>query len=414
MRMLKNTAKRQAGYLLLEATLAFSVAAGLMTFYIRERAVQATEDLAKAHGEQMKRISDAANQYALDNFAAIMNNAAVNLPPSPQCPGGGVVANTRRPTLGEFSCMGLLPAGFGAVPPLFGGGYQLQLIPQPVGCAPGTCTRIGGMLMTTAPVLPNGQLSAQVIGRALQAIGAGGGATGMGGQACVAGACPMVGVNGGWTEPVILAGITPAAGLMGVQVGYDPNLWLRLDGTSTMGGDIQVGGNAIDLARRDAANNIISRGNIRNANEVSATTVNANTANAITLNATTVNAPNLTTPDATTPITVNRRLVMGLNDIDKVYNVNTVNVNAEQVVNAQLGMNAGTYLNAKYINMQHRYSDGTLVPNAYGTLDNVGVINISRISRSGDGCTPGQVGRESDGALLECISGTWRRISSSY
>jgi hypothetical protein len=253
MRNAKSFLKRQVGYLLLEAAIAMSLAAGLVTYYMRQQSYDLLEDMAKAHGEQMQRIANATNRYVVDNYTAILNNTPVT-----------GVAVTRRPTVAELSGLGFLPAGYGANPPVFGGGYQIELQRVPAACVPGINCRINGLLMTTAPVLGNGQFSSQLIGKALQTIGADGGATGLGGTPVNT----VTGLNNSWTQPV-LGGITPAAGLMAVQVGWNDELlnnrFLLRDGTLPMTGNLDAGNNSINNAANVNANQNMVAGNNINA-----------------------------------------------------------------------------------------------------------------------------------------------------
>jgi hypothetical protein len=288
MRILKNLIKRQAGYLLLEATLALSVAAGLMTYYIRERADRLTEDMAKAHGEQMRMISQALDRYIIDNhnvLTAAANVACCTVDPDGAGPLPAVntpVANKLVPTPAELVNLGLLPAGANAAP-IFGGGYNIILgLTNDAGnaCVPGVdCARVRGMVLTNAPIMINGQINANVIGRALQTIGINGGAVGLANTPQNV----VTGLNGAWTlgQAQGLPAGTPV-GTMAVQVGWewDPvnNRYLRRDGTLPMTGNLNMG------AR-----------NINNANEVSVLS--------------------LTTPNASTPISVARAVNMNNNDI---------------------------------------------------------------------------------------------------
>jgi hypothetical protein len=118
--------------------------------------------------------------------------------------------------------------------------------------------------MTTAPVLGNGQFSSQLIGKALQTIGADGGATGLGGTPVNT----VTGLNNSWTQPV-LGGITPAAGLMAVQVGWNDELlnnrFLLRDGTLPMTGNLDAGNNSINNAANVNANQNMVAGNNINA-----------------------------------------------------------------------------------------------------------------------------------------------------
>jgi hypothetical protein len=271
---------------------------------------------------------------------------------------------------------------------------------------------LSGYIFTTAPVQYRGQPSVQLIGKALQALGGLGGATGMADDGpetftTMGGSARVVNVS----DQLNALSVPIVAGIMGAEVGTEAaaiNLpYLRLDGTSTMRGHIRAGGHNLDLAQYDPANpaTITGRGNIQNANEVVATTVNA---------------PNLTTPNASTPISVARALNMGGNSITGANQVVANQVRAGTgVAGDPWGVVSGGsiwtngYVDSRGI-VSNKYTDGT-GGNIYaaGTVNTAG-LEVTTDSVVGAACTTGQVGRNASGELLECVSSTWRKPGGFY
>ena len=278
--------RRAVGYILLEAILALAVFSGIAAYQIRQQRDDLVESMAAAQGQHMKRVADAANLYAVNNFQNVVNNALPVAIPATICPpglGGGVnVADNRSPTIAELACLGLLPAG-STNNAMFGGGYRIQLNPNPAGCAIPNCD-ITGYLITTAAVRSDNIISAKVIGRALLEIGPDGGASGLAGPA---NAVQSLGTG----NPIATPGFPVQAGMIAVNLGATVtqfNQYLRRDGTLPMMGDLNMLNN-VTAARRS----------INNAEEVNATTVNGTTVNGTTVN--------------TTDLAVNGRVVTALN-----------------------------------------------------------------------------------------------------
>ena len=293
--------RRAAGYILLEAILALAVFSGIAAYQIRQQRDELVEGMAAAQGRQMRKIADAANLYAVDNFPRILNNAAVPIGVG-ICPaggGGGVnVVTTRSPTIAELACLGFLPAGF-ANAAMFGGGYQIQLNTTP-GCVMPACN-VEGYLITTAPVRSDNIVSAKVIGRALLEIGPDGGASGLAGPA---NAVQSLGTG----NPIATPGFAVQAGMIAVNLGSTVtqfDQYLRRDGSRPMTGPLNMLSDITGL-----------RQNINGANEVNATTVNGTTVN-------------------TTDLAVNGQVVTALNmvgnNINGANEVNATTVNGSTV-----------------------------------------------------------------------------------
>jgi hypothetical protein len=327
--------RRAAGYILLEAILALAVFSGIAAYQIRQQRDDLVESMAAAQGQHMKRVADAANLYAVNNFPNVVDNLPVAIPAT-ICPpglGGGVnVVNTRSPTIAELACLGLLPAG-STNNAMFGGGYRIQLNPNPAGCAIPNCD-ITGYLITTAPVLSDNIISAKVIGRALLEIGADGGASGLAGPA---NAIRSLGTG----NPILTPGFAVLPGMLAVNLGATVtqfNQYLRRDGTLPMMGDLNMLNN-VTAARRS----------INNANEV----------NAITVNGTTVNSNNLA---------VNGQVVTDLN-MDQ-NNINNAGQVSGQDIRASGFMHVGAVANINDLCPE----DGRLARLADGALLNCRLI----------------------------------------
>lgn len=220
---------RQAGFMLIELSLAFALLSMMLFYQVRQERDQLVEDYGEAHGRQMKTVADAANAYAVTYYNQVLNNTAVT-----------GVAVTLQPTVAELATLGFLSAGYGSTT-MFGGGYNIVLTLTPAACTLPNCN-IAGYVNTTQPILVDAVVSAKAIGKALGEIGPDGGA------AQIAGAT-INGMNGGWSMVNPVAG--QPRGIMAVRLGAGSLAFaqfLRRDGSLPMTGNLDMGGQNVTNA----------------------------------------------------------------------------------------------------------------------------------------------------------------------
>jgi hypothetical protein len=395
MKMIRFRASNAAGYILLEAILALAVFSGIAAYQVRQQRDDLVERAAKAHGQEMARIADAANRYALENLNQLAQGLDVLN-----------VANDFAPTVQELGTLGLLPAGYGTAP-LFGGGYNINIRLEPAGCAVGTC-RVRGLLVTTQPIEVTGQRSVSAIGRAIEEIGVDGGVTGLGtlGNNVVEG-------RGNWQENLPPPPFTAQAGLIGIQLGASETLfnqYLRRDGSLPMLGNLNMLGNGL-------------RNDINNAGQVNTNNlaVNGQVVTDLNMGTRTIdNAGRVNTNNLAVNGQVVTDLNMGNRTIDNANLVNTNNFRVNNEVVSSLNMGGNNVFNATDISANSNISANNNVwannsagsPFTYGRdwVWSDGAIYVGLQANEGDGCGPsGALGRRPDGTSLACVSGVWRR-----
>ena len=231
-----KTNKKQKGFSLIELLLVMGLSSlaflGLVSIELKKGEYQRAE----AAGDQFKEVGAAVSQYLAREYL----NLATIIPPT-----GG--ANTlilpldvlRGTNAGPLPGRALLPASFSDTN-VFGVGYRIIL--RNVG------NRIDALITSDAPVCERGPIACGTpanaikydwIGTAMKKMGAASGMT-------FNNANTMSGFNAGWSALGVEFPNVNAAGLIGYRVSsidttiYD-TLYLRLDGTSTMRGNLNMG-----------------------------------------------------------------------------------------------------------------------------------------------------------------------------
>lgn len=219
---------RQKGFTLVEVGLVLIIVTILAAYKLREESNELRMAVAKAQGEQLKVAGKGLYNYALSNFSQIVNDAAVT-----------GVANPNAPTIDELKALGHLESGFNASN-FYGGTYQFT-----IGKSPSTCTtncNIAGLAYTSTPIRNpiDNQVDGALIGQAINAIGADGGAS-------TKSASAIQGKGGGWSANNPAGAVT---GILAMRVGegsaLDLSAYLRRDGTMPMTGNLDMGGQSIE------------------------------------------------------------------------------------------------------------------------------------------------------------------------
>lgn len=380
----RRQASSAAGYILLEAILALAVFSGIAAYQIRQQRDDLLESAAKAHGQEMSRISLAANRYILENLNALRNDSGIV-----------GVANTLAPTLAELSALGFLPPDYGAAP-MFGGAYAIALrrvfnnldVSRDDCVSAGAGCQVIGVLITTQPVQIDGQRSVKVIGRASEEIGVDSGVTGLGtlGNGVIEGL-------GNWQDNVP-AGVEAKPGLIGIQLGrWDRPLlnddYLRRDGTRPMFGNLIMGNQNInDVNDVNAKNNVNAQGKVTTAGNVEA---GGNLfANDVNVRQDVI---------ATRNVRADGKIIDGALVGGNVWAADSVSAGVSVAAQESIGI---------------WDKNG---PRAYMSKD--GTIYVGHVTNIGWGCGPiGALGRLADGRLLYCKNNgkesIWTLTSGSF
>lgn len=212
--------RRQAGYLMVEASLALAIAAfaaygGLKSFIETNRMQFAT-----IQGEQLKRLRDGLETYVSENFSALQFGQPVTKTVggvTTTLANGTAAGQSYSPTIAQLIAMGYLTTGFstqgsfdnGQTP----GNYQVQVQTSPAGCVANSCDVIGYVWLDQ-PVRAAG--STEPDGPAVTAISLAVGEHG--GYSMLPAPGNIVGVGGNWNWPNPVAG-TPA-GVVAARFGF--------------------------------------------------------------------------------------------------------------------------------------------------------------------------------------------------
>lgn len=308
------------------------------------------KDLTSA-GQQLVQLNNAVQTYLSQGYSKILNNQPITKP------AGGSVANVLAPTLQDLKDLGFLTPTFSATP-IYGGGYQISLSKVPAGCTVPNCD-VQSVVNFSQPIYKSGTTSPDEAGAGLivQQIGANGGRT--------SSATPAVitGLGAGWTMPSPVS----QAGVVAIRGGYNSSaygVFFRLDGTSVMGGDANIGGN-----------------NVNNVNNLNAANLNA-----------------------TGAITANAATVSGL------LSAGSVKAGTGQFTGA---LTASTLSTSSDITAG---GNVTAAGNVKGQTVEGGKLLIDDVVTEGSSCSAypsGTIAKDANGLILSCQSGSWAKQSKS-
>jgi hypothetical protein len=416
--------KKQAGYMLLEAALALSVAGGVMAYYMAEEKNRFAEDMAKIHGQHMNTIAAGVNSYIVRNYGLLTS------PPTPTITipipaTGGSVGSPFAPTIQELMDMGLLPNTPGLANPVYGGGFRIRLI---LGSTTNPACGLGhvcGYVGTTDAVAPGGQVSSRTIGRALQEIGINGMATGLGGQ----GNDVLRSQNNLISETLNRAFgvgvVTPQQGLMAVRVGTEAcgtgsgaacDVFLRRDGSQPMTGALNMGGknigNVANIGTNAAPAGTVFTTDLSAANTVFTTHLSI-AGRVVTIldmgNNSITNADNITangsisangTTSTTGNITANRNITANTGNIT----ASAGNISANGTTSTTGNITAANKMTTKDLEVTNSSIVKALQAQS---------ISISGTSTLGTSCGSDHVSKDSTGNTLVCNGGVWKKAGAN-
>lgn len=229
---------REAGFGLLEMTLALALFTMLVLFSVRDQERVARGQVDRAAGEHMKLIQLGLQRYLDQNRANLLAGAAV----------AGVV-NPTQPTLLELQAVNALTPSVGFTGPN-GLTYAMRVDRLPAACAPGVnCVDLQGVMWATVPLIEGGvpQVSRLAVMQAAFGVDAA--------IASVVNAAQLSGLDGIWAignplgnQPGVIAGRA------GFGASTDLGAFLRRDGSDAgMVGNLQMNNNRIDNPSEIAA-----------------------------------------------------------------------------------------------------------------------------------------------------------------
>ena len=246
----------QRGFTLLEVLLAIGISLALGAAALTDLRRDNENKQSMAVGQQLETVGKAVNTYQAlyyTQIVGLVNVAGVgsSADPGPRActpnagpsPFGGGTSSICTITTDTLVRSGLLPVSFSGRN-AFGAQYNIYLR------VTGTATPIvDGMVITDTPYTTGGGVRYDLLGQAMQVAGADSGMT-------RTLANTLEGLNGTWRDEawpsVTHGGVTypglNARGLLGYRSGYGSSgyaSYLRLDGTTPMTGDLQMGNNDI-------------------------------------------------------------------------------------------------------------------------------------------------------------------------
>lgn len=237
--MKTNLSIKQGGFTLFELMIVLGIAMVMAVYKLQEMKYEAEENLAQYSANHIEVIGKAVESYINDNTSTLEANANTSL------------------TLTDLITSGDLAATTQTTNP-WGSGYTIRV------------NRIGAsapysyeaLVATSTPYMDGGDTRLDVIGRAVEILQGKGGMT--------YDAATMTGLKGLWTQTnASFPGIT-VAGQLGYYISpstaanYD-STYLRLDGTNSMQGALNMGSNNIVAAGDIASTGLTASGTVSSA-----------------------------------------------------------------------------------------------------------------------------------------------------
>jgi hypothetical protein len=191
---------------------------------------RARVNLGTAQGQQVDRLTQAANSYAAANLTTLAQGTGTILNASGVT---ATVSNIYSPTVTELTSMGYLKANFSTTN-YFGGGYKVSLSLLPNGCSYPNCS-VGGTVSLTNAITSNGVPDITVLAAATQAVGS---AMGYSKQTNTG---TIYGHSGGWSATNPAGNV---AGILAEQVNATSldGIYYRLDGAVGLKNTLNAGG----------------------------------------------------------------------------------------------------------------------------------------------------------------------------
>jgi len=237
---------RQAGFTLLEISIASIIMAGIIIGILYYKAQELSYQMVRAQVDQLKVLNSAVSDYESVHYSKLMSAT-----PTAITAHGYTVPASRiyTPTVQDLKGLRLLDGNFSEKNLYGAGGYATLIRTSPAGCTAGSsCMGLFGLTYVVNQITSRHANGSYIIDPALagEALTYGGGDMGMSGADESLHPNIISGIAGAWSEPNPL-GSTP--GIIAMRSGAGTQLrnsaYLRLDGTNSMNADLNVGGNSI-------------------------------------------------------------------------------------------------------------------------------------------------------------------------
>ncbi|MIH14925.1 hypothetical protein AC425_20485 [Salmonella enterica subsp. diarizonae] len=391
MKMGKSNKK---GFSLLELILVLGV--GSMITFVKFQDMKNEQEtlIANAVGSQIKQIGNAVNSYIslrYDKISTLSSTSNQSSDPGPRTCSANGCEITYQTLINE----GLLPSTYSGIN-MQKSSYKILL--KRSGTSPNYV--INGLLTTTVPWIEGNKMRYDLLGKAMQVAGIDSGMT--------QSATSASGYNGLWSEMSSDFPSINSSGLLVYRVGYDSSMYsvyLRRDGTLPMTGDLNMGGKSINNALNINASGLVSTNTLQTAGSVSVggdISVNGNSTlkgNVNISGTTTVNAPLFVWNDI-----IGRKIHANGNiegqNLALVYGAtikSSLMVGNFTVANDQAGW------------IQASGDIKSVNGDLYGNK-----LHIKNVKTAGSSCTGVNEGvgtyvRDSNGFILSCINGLWRK-----
>jgi hypothetical protein len=163
---------RQAGFALLSTLLALVIAALLARQQMEGSQIKLQMDAGRIEGQVATLISEATNNFTMENYPALQNNLPVTKNGVTLAHGYGV-GNSFGPTVAILVDMGYLRAGTPAESLyVMGGSYRIRLRKEPAGCLGIACNISGLVYIDRAAIVPGTtDMNAPMVGAFATQIG---------------------------------------------------------------------------------------------------------------------------------------------------------------------------------------------------------------------------------------------------
>jgi hypothetical protein len=282
----KTKVPGQAGFMLLEATLALILASVAGAYALNKQMDELKDIKIKAQADAMIVLQSATNAYINKYFQSLTHNGAGYAGSISFTAGGHTVADMYNPTIADLSALDVgMPPNYSPAA-LIGGNYKIHLTLS--GSCNATSCPISGLVWIDQPLMDGAQIDYSRLGLAMQQIGADAAFSSnldTAGNSTGTAANQIHGYRSSWVDnnPQMAGGVG-VPGIMAIRTGASGMLstqYLRIDGSNQMTGNLQVGDgttnhdivNLRDIVNaRDISNsgNVYTQGNIYAGNNMMA------------------------------------------------------------------------------------------------------------------------------------------------
>ncbi|EFP3681561.1 shufflon system plasmid conjugative transfer pilus tip adhesin PilV, partial [Salmonella enterica] len=398
------------GFSLLELILALGIGTAISFIKFQDMKAEQENIIAQAVGDQIKQIGEAVNRYIsirYDKLSTLSSSSSQSSDPGPRA----CSANGCEITVQTLINEGLLPPSYTGIN-AYKSSYKILL--KRSGIAPNYV--INGLITTVFPWIEGNKTRYDLLGKAMQAAGIDSGMT--------QSATLASGYSGLWSEKSSNYPFINKTGLLAYRVGYDSSMYsvyLRRDGTLPMTGDLNMGGRSINNAQDITAAGTINAGILHSTGSTTVGT-DLNVGGNAQVNGK-INSNN--TVSGTTIIsrgetyTQNWFRTLGDGGIYFQKYGGGWNMSDKNTIQAYGGKNirtaAGVYggyihssgnidsaadMNSNRVFSNYIQSNGRVVAGEY--------VQINGQAQIGGGCSPnGLQGRTAEGAILSCVNGVW-------